>query len=113
MFRIIALAAALLTATAQTSLAADCTGYVVGVRPLNQYNHAAGHGFLAVRTGPGTGYQQFSELYLGDEVVVAQRAGRWYRVGCMRGRCMNPLWGQPNPYGWVYGRYLSIGGVCP
>jgi uncharacterized protein YgiM (DUF1202 family) len=108
-----ATATAALVATAQPGLAADCTGYVTGVRPVSQYNHAAGNGFLAVRTGPGSGYRQFSELYLGDEIFVAQRSGNWYLVGCMRGRCMNPLWGEPNPYGWVYGRYLRIGGVCP
>ncbi|MBY6202814.1 SH3 domain-containing protein [Maritalea mobilis] len=94
-------------------LAGDCTGYVTGIRPISSYNHAAGNGFLAVRTGPGTGNAQIGELYLGDEVSVWARSGSWYRVQCMSGRCLNPLWGQANPNGWVHGRYLSIGGVCP
>lgn len=113
MFRILALSAALLTATAQTTFAGDCTGYVVGVRPLTQYNHTKGHGFLAMRSGPGSNYQQFSELYLGDEVSVWERAGNWYHVQCIAGRCQSPLWGQANAHGWVYGKYLSVGGVCP
>lgn len=106
-------AAALLTLAASMAQAGDCTGWVVGVRPISQYNHAAGNGFLAVRTGPGTGYQQISELYLGDEIAVWARSGNWYQVQCMNGRCDNPLWGAANPNGWVYGKYLSIGGVCP
>ncbi|CUH75231.1 SH3 domain-containing protein [Tropicibacter naphthalenivorans] len=113
MFRTItfALIAALgLSAAAQ---AGDCTGNVVGVRPISQYNHAAGNGFLAMRTGPGSRYQQISELYLGDEISVWGRNGNWYQVSCMSGRCTNPLWGQPSANGWVYGKYISIGGVCP
>ena len=106
-------AAALVAVSAGAAQAGDCTGYVVGIRPVAQYNHAAGNGFLAVRTGPGTNYQQLGELYLGDEISVWDRAGSWYRVQCMSGRCLAPLWGQPNPNGWVYGGYLNIGGVCP
>ncbi|AHM02909.1 N-acetylmuramoyl-L-alanine amidase, family 3 [Roseibacterium elongatum DSM 19469] len=108
----LALAAAALVAP-QAALAGDCTGYVTGIRPVSSYNHAAGNGFLAVRSGPGTGYQQIGELYLGDEISVWARSGNWYQVQCMTGRCQTPLWGQANPNGWVYGRYLSIGGVCP
>ncbi|WP_323036589.1 SH3 domain-containing protein [Pararhodobacter sp.] len=93
--------------------AGDCTGNVVGVRPISQYNHAAGRGFLAVRSGPGSGYQQIGELYAGDEISVWQRSGRWYYVRCMSGLCTNPYWGPAVPTGWVYGNYLSIGGVCP
>ena len=95
------------------ALAGDCTGHVVGVQPVSSYNHAAGNGFLAVRTGPGATYQHLGELYLGDEIAVWARSGSWYRVQCMSGRCTQPFWGQANPNGWVYGRYLSIGGVCP
>ncbi|SLN48099.1 SH3 domain-containing protein [Roseisalinus antarcticus] len=93
--------------------AGDCTGYVVGVRPLNQYDHTAGRGFLSVRTGPGGSYQQIGELYLGDEFAVWDRRGNWYLVQCMAGRCTQPYWGQPSPNGWAYGNYLSMGGVCP
>lgn len=98
---------------AAPAMAGDCTGYVVGVSPITAYDHAAGRGFLAVRTGPGTGYDQFGELYLGDEISVWEQYGNWYRVQCMTGRCQSPLWGQPNPNGWVFGGYLSIAGVCP
>lgn len=95
------------------ALAGDCTGYVVGVRPLTQYNHDAGHGFLAVRSGPGTGFNQIGELYLGDEISVWERQGNWLHVYCMSGQCLDPLWGPPTPQGWAYAKYLSIGGVCP
>ncbi len=67
------------------ALAGDCTGNVVGVRPISQYNHAAGNGFLAVRSGPGTGYTQIGELYLGDEIAVWERQGNWLYVYCMSG----------------------------
>lgn len=93
--------------------AGDCTGVVVGIRPLSQYNHAKGYGFLAVRSGPGTRYQQTGELYAGDEFWVADRRGNWVYVGCMSGRCENPLWGQYFAEGWAYAKYLSYGGVCP
>lgn len=106
-----ALAAAFL-AVAPTAQAGDCTGIVVGVRPISQYNHDAGHGFLAVRTGPGSKYSQKGELYRGDEVWVGERQGRWLYVGCMNGRCSDPLWGTPWPEGWAYDKYLEIGGLC-
>lgn len=112
MIRTLATALAL-SAAALPALAGDCTGFVTGIRPLSAYNHAAGNGFLAVRSGPGTNYPQQGELYLGDEIAVWARSGAWYQVQCMAGRCQQPLWGAPNPNGWVYGGYLSIGGVCP
>ena len=98
---------------AEPALGGDCTGYVVGVRPLDQYDHAAGNGFLAVRSGPGTGFGQIGEMYLGDEISVWERQGNWLYVYCMSGQCLAPLWGAPTPQGWAYGKYLSIGGVCP
>lgn len=95
-------------------MAGDCSGYVVDVRPVNKYDHAAGNGFLAVRTGPGSSYKQVGELYLGDEIWVGQRKGRWLYVGCMEGRCArDPLWGPVWPEGWAYDAYLDIGGICP
>jgi uncharacterized protein YgiM (DUF1202 family) len=106
-------AAIALMASTVPALAGDCTGYVVGVKPVSQYNHATGAGFLAVRSGPGSNYAQHGELYLGDEISVWDRNGSWYYVYCMSGRCTQPYWGQPTPQGWVYGKYLSIGGVCP
>lgn len=93
--------------------AGDCTGYVVGVMPLSQYNHARGNGFLAVRTGPGSSYQQTGEVYRGDEVSVYDRRGNWYAITCMSGRCMQPLWGTPMPSGWVSRKYIDAAGVCP
>lgn len=93
--------------------AGDCTGYVVGVKPISQYNHARGTGFLAVRTGPGTSYQQIGEVYRGDEVSVYDRRGNWYAITCMSGQCMRPLWGQPMPSGWVSRKYVDARGVCP
>ena len=106
-------AALVLVTTSSAAVAGDCTGYVVGVRPISQYNHAKGNGFLAVRSGPGSGYSQHGELYRGDEISVWERQGNWYFVACMAGRCEAPLWGNPSPQGWVYGKYLDIGGVCP
>ena len=93
--------------------AGDCTGYVVGVRPISQYNHARGNGFLAVRTGPGSKYQQTGEVYRGDEVSVYDRRGNWYAITCMSGRCENPKWGAPMPSGWAYKKYIDADGVCP
>ena len=109
----IAMVSALLMAFAAPADAADCTGFVTGVRPLSQYDPATGAGFLAVRSGPGTQYAQIGEVYLGDEIAVWQRSGNWYLVRCMSGRCLSPLRGAPMPTGWVFGRYLRIGGVCP
>ncbi|MCC5999275.1 MAG: SH3 domain-containing protein [Pararhodobacter sp.] len=93
--------------------AGDCTGFVIGVRPVSQYNPATGAGFLAVRSGPGTQFMQIGELYLGDEIAVWERSGSWYMVRCMSGRCLRPMRGDPRPTGWVFGRYLDIGGLCP
>lgn len=95
------------------AIAGDCTGRVVGVRPISQYNHATGSGYLAVRTGPGGGYRQIGELYAGDEVSVYDRSGNWYAVTCMSGRCVRPLWGQPSPSGWAHRSYIRAGGLCP
>jgi uncharacterized protein YraI len=98
---------------ATEAIAGDCTGRVVNVKPISQYNHAAGTGFLAVRIGPGSNYQQVGELYAGDEVSVYGRSGNWYAVTCMSGRCTRPLWGNPTPSGWAHRNYISAAGVCP
>ena len=110
-----ALASAVILATMmiQPARAGDCTGYVVNVRPPNQYNHASGSGYLAVRNGPGTKFLQTGEVYLGDEVAVWDRKGNWYEIKCYGGGCMNPFWGPAEPQGWVSGDHLSVGGVCP
>ncbi len=114
MRKFVAMMAATAMLATGAAWAGDCTGIVVGVRPISQYNHAKGNGFLAIRSGPGGGYQQIGEVYAGDEVWVGERAGKWIYVGCMAGRCLdNPLWGPPMAQGWAYSGYLSIGGVCP
>lgn len=106
-----ALAAACLLAN--SAPAQQCAGEVVGVRPISQYNHARGNGFLAVRVGPGSSHQQIGELYLGDQVWVAERQGNWLYVGCSSGLCTTPKWGMEWPQGWAYAKYLSVGGDCP
>ena len=95
------------------AFAGDCTGSIVGVRPISQYNHATGAGFLAVRSGPGGSYRQIGELYAGDAVSVWDRRGNWYAVTCMSGRCLRPLWGNPSPSGWAHRNYIRARGVCP
>ena len=100
-------------ASSGLAAAGDCTGHVVGVKPISQYNHAKGNGFLAVRTGPGSSYQQTGEVYRGDEVSVYDRRGSWYAITCMSGRCTSPLWGTPTPAGWVSRKYVDARGVCP
>lgn len=111
---ILAGAAVLAMAGVQTPAdAGDCTGRVVGVQPPSQYNRELGKGFLAVRSGPGSRYRQIGELYAGDEVAIWDRRGSWYQVACMSGRCTDPLWGEPNPRGWVAARHIDAGGVCP
>src|SRR5690606_33871227 len=106
-----------LAASAAIALAAipahagDCEGLVVGVKPISQYNHATGAGFLAVRSGPGSSFQQIGELYLGDRVSVWDKRGNWLAITCMSGRCTSPYWGQPSPQGWANKNYLRIAGV--
>jgi uncharacterized protein YraI len=110
---VVAVALAVAPVLTQGAEAGDCTGRVVGVKPISQYNHAAGSGYLAVRTGPGGSYRQIGELYAGDEVSVYDRNGNWLAVTCMSGRCTRPLWGQPTPSGWAHRNYVRAQGVCP
>lgn len=107
------IAAACASLLAPAAMAGDCTGRVVGVRPISQYNHATGSGYLAVRNGPGGSYRQIGELYAGDEVSVHDRRGNWYAVTCMSGRCERPFLGQPTPSGWAHRSYIRAGGLCP
>ena len=105
-----------LAASAVPVAAGYCEAVVVGVRPVSQYDHAAGRGFLAVREGPGTSHRQVGELYLGDLVEVTGRHGAWLLVSCQQGLCRTPLWGTPWPQGWSHGRYLRLEsgpGICP
>ena len=41
---------------------------------------ADGDGFLAVRSGPGTGYRKIDELHNGDIVMVFEQRGNWAGV---------------------------------
>lgn len=70
--------------------AAGCAGsYVAGLDPN-------GDGFLAVRTGPGTGYRKIDQLYNGDLVRTCARSGAWIGV----------YYGKPRRVGWVHGKWL-------
>jgi hypothetical protein len=111
--RSFAIAIALLALGVMPAEAGDCTGRVVGVRPLSQYDHDEGRGFLAVRTGPSTRYRQVGELYRGDKVAIWDRQGNWYEVACMSGHCTWPEWGRPRPHGWAYAGYIRARGDCP
>lgn len=93
--------------------AGDCIGRIVGVQPILRYDHSRGEGYLAVRSGPGSGFEQVGEVYRGDEVAVHAREGNWFAVQCFGGQCLEPLWGAPRPQGWVYGRFLRVSGTCP
>lgn len=93
--------------------AGSCTGVVVGVGPFDRYSHETGVGYLAVRTGPGVENRQVGDLYPGDLVTVRGRSGMWFDVGCMSGRCVEPLWGESLPSGWASGHYLKLLGDCP
>jgi len=97
----LSLATGLLLIPVVSADAGDCTGWVVGVRPLSQYNHNLGNGYLAVRTGPGSNYRQIGEVYLGDEISVWNRRGGWYEIYCMSGTCTHPLWGACVKRDWV------------
>ncbi|MEM9222714.1 MAG: hypothetical protein AAGB11_09965, partial [Pseudomonadota bacterium] len=60
---------------------AGCGG--ARVRGLNPN----GDGFLAVRTGPSTGYRKIAELYNGDWVNTCDSEGAWYGVVYGREEC--------------------------
>lgn len=61
-----------------------------------------GDGFLALRSGPGTGYAKIGELHNGDVVYPCDARGDW--VGIL---LAYPGRGQkPGPGGWVHGRWL-------
>lgn len=80
-------------AIAEDGQAAGCAGsQVAGLDPN-------GDGFLAVRTGPGTGYRKIDQLYNGDLVRTCARSGSWIGV----------YYGQPRRVGWVHGKWLVDG----
>ncbi len=51
--------------------------------------------FLAVRTGPGTGFQEIDRLFNGDNVSICSRQGKWFRVKYGSGS------------GWVFGKFIN------
>ncbi len=62
-----------------------------------------GDGFLAVRTGPGTGYVRIGELREGDVVYVCDARDPWMGV-----LFEYPRAGLPMPAGgWVHERWLK------
>ena len=77
--------------------AATCASSVVaGLDP-------DGDGFLAVRTGPGTGYAMIGRLHDGDVVYACDARSPW--VGIL---FAYPKRGEPpRPGGWVHGRWLQ------
>lgn len=109
----VSLALTALALSSVPSVAGTCDGRVVGVRPISQYHHGSGAGFLAVRSGPGGKYRQVGEVYRGDWVEITDRRGNWYRASCQEGRCEDPLWGPSYPSGWVHRNYIRASGNCP
>ena len=55
-----------------------------------------GDGFLAVRTGPGTGFPMVARLKNGAVVLTCAQSGPWIGV----------LYGASRTKGWVHGRWL-------
>ncbi len=55
----------------------------------------SGDNFLAVRTGPGTGFTEIDRLYSGNGVSICSQQGKWLRVKYGGGA------------GWVFGRYVA------
>jgi Caspase domain/Bacterial SH3 domain len=51
--------------------------------------------FLAVRTGPGTGFQEIDRIFNGDAVSICSRQGKWFRVKYGGGA------------GWVFGKFIA------
>ena len=87
-------------------------GAVVGLDPN-------GDNFLAVRTGPGTQFDQIDSLYTGDQIHLCDRQGAWlgivYQGGGPAGDCgvATPV-ADRTPYaggcnsGWVFEEYVQL-----
>lgn len=74
----------------EDSQATGCAArYVSGLDPNAD-------GFLAVRTGPGTGYRKIDQVYNRDMVRICARSGAWVGVS----------FGKPRLIGWVNGKSL-------
>ncbi|MES0884205.1 peptidoglycan-binding protein [Roseibium sp. SCP14] len=70
-----------------------------------------GDGFLAVRSGPGTGYRKIDELHNGDVVYAFDRKGDWvgvaYKVQSLECASTTTRPIQYEFMGWVHGKWLS------
>ncbi|MCP3969376.1 MAG: SH3 domain-containing protein [Rhodobacteraceae bacterium] len=86
--RISGVSAALLGAVLALPAAAD---YVTGL-------DATGDGFLALRSGPGTGFQMMSKMPPNTVLSVVERHSNWRRVELQDGR-----------WGWAHSRYIAPG----
>lgn len=85
-------------------------GIVVGLDPQ-------GDNFLAVRSGPGTRYQQIDSLFSNDEVLLCQSHGSWHGIvygppgaDCGVGTPIMPrqTYRGPCRAGWVFDRYIRV-----
>ncbi|MFW2544566.1 SH3 domain-containing protein [Primorskyibacter sp. 2E107] len=86
-----------------------CSGWVVGLSPISQYNRSTGAGYLSIRSEPSTrSGKKLSELYLGDRVTVLAQNGNWAQVRCASGQCSNPYQGIGGATGWAAKKYLNI-----
>ncbi|MEM1038976.1 MAG: SH3 domain-containing protein [Pseudomonadota bacterium] len=79
---------------ATTQRAEACNGVVRGLSTV--YRPSRNSGFLAVRTGPGTGFRKIDEIFNGQRVWVNNRSGRWAFIS-YNGRS-----------GWAFGRWIRI-----
>ncbi len=73
-----------------------CTGIV---KVKARYRPEINSGFLAMRTGPGTGYPEMYHLLRNTEVLVFEHRGRWWQVH-YNGKT-----------GYAFGRYIKL--YCP
>src|SRR5262249_38615547 len=77
-----------------------------------------GDGFLAVRSGPSSGYGTIDKLYNGKNVIICDQKGDWYGVVYSPGRDIDICnvttpWPRPMPYtgpcrsGWVHKKWIG------
>ena len=76
-----------------------------------------GDGFLAVRQGPGVGYEMTDQLYNGDQVFVCDDRGGWFAIvypgdgpDCGVGTPWPEaaFYSGPCSYGWVSAKWVTI-----
>lgn len=87
----------------------ECSGTVVNLRSINQYNPSTGAGFLAVRDQPSARVgKKVTEVYLGDRVRVLAQKNGWARIQCVSGACQSPYYGRSGTIGWSSQKYLNV-----